>query len=158
MMQDFNKNSCRDFIRIQSERDISGSPALSDIIFLRMTETQRLWVSGEFDEVWNDSTPSMVLQSPSIMRWSICQALRGLSHFEEIRTVGIAMLEHASNKSTDYMSIVVDSDRQKGYKEGWIQCSYKHWISIKFNLRTDQRKSLPTYLTQRQHQPCYSDP
>lgn len=82
-----------------------------------MTETQRLWVSGEFAEVWNDSTPSMVLQIPSTMRWFTCQALRGLSHFEEIITVGIAPLEHDSNRSTEHMSIVTDRDRPKSYKE-----------------------------------------
>lgn len=67
--------------------------------------------------------PSMVLQIASTMRWFVCQALPGLSHLEETKMVGIALLEHASNKNTDDMSITSGDGRL----ESWVQSSYERW-------------------------------
>ena len=65
-------------------------------MFLKITDTQRLCVSGAVAEVWNDSTPSSLLQNPSILPASTSHEVDGLSHFEDTSTVGTAALESAS--------------------------------------------------------------
>lgn len=72
------------------------SPCLSAVMFLNMTDTQRLCVSGAVAEVWNDSTPSSLLQNPSILPASTSQEVDGLSHLEDTSSVGTAALESAS--------------------------------------------------------------
>ena len=65
-------------------------------MFLNITETQRLCVSGAIAEVWNDSTPSSWVQNPATLPASTSHELGGLSHLEDTSTVGSAALENAS--------------------------------------------------------------
>jgi hypothetical protein len=72
-------------------------PSFSDMIVLRITDKQRLWVSGAADDVWKDSTPFITVHTPSIMRCSISQESMSLSHLDETSTVGMAASENASD-------------------------------------------------------------
>jgi len=59
-----------------------------DDIFLKITEIQRLWVSGAVADVWNDSTLRKFSVSSSTISWSTSQVFVGLSHLDETNTVG----------------------------------------------------------------------
>ncbi len=72
-------------------------PTLFNIIVLKITDKQRLWLSGDAENVWKDSTPSMAVHTPSTMRCSISQNPWSLSHLDETSTVGTAAFENASN-------------------------------------------------------------
>jgi len=59
-----------------------------DDIFLKITEIQRLCVSGAVADVWNDSTLRNFSISSSTISWSTSQVFVGLSHLDETSTVG----------------------------------------------------------------------